>query len=263
MTNVSLKVGKRIIKADAHIARITGDASVSSSYKHLNTGEVISVFERHGFSVAKSWAKGRTVKSKKEFDTSKHIVEMHHEALHEGLGGLKPTVFIVNSHDGSSGLQIKLGFLRLACMNGLVVGHELGSFTVRHAGKKAQMSELEAKLAAIAEKFNEIINVFKSMQTTGINFFQAMRLAKEALVMKYGQDVVDKLDADKLELACCLLLKSNRTADNGTDLFVTFNRIQENMLQFSLSGRKAVVRSEDRRLELTSKLLRESLKMVA
>ena len=256
-------ISKRV-SATNHIVRTTGDASVSEKYKHLGTQEVMSVFERNGFSYHRAWAQGRSAKSTKEQDTSKHVVEMRHQSVvAPQLGGLVPTVFIVNSHDGSSSLQIKVGMLRLVCMNGLVVGNEMGSFTIRHSGKAAQMSELEAKIAAIAQTFAAVVATFTKMNEYQMTDYQMKDLALEAMVIKYGYNTVVGISVEARIAAVNSLLRANRLQDEGNSLYLVFNRIQENMLNHSLSGKAVKVRSEVRKIELTVCLMNQVTRYLA
>jgi len=57
---------------------------------------------------------------------------------------------------------------------------------------------------------------------------ESLGLAQHALAMRYGTLAAAPIDADTL-------LKARRTEDEGTDLWTTVNRVQENLIRGGVS----------------------------
>jgi hypothetical protein len=181
-----------------------------------------------------------------------------------------PTLSIINSHDGGSSLRVIIGFTRLVCLNGLTVGEDLGSFTVRHVGVKASMSELEARLAAVAERFDRLFTAFVHMQSITATVEHRHRLVAAALVIQYGEEEAATIVANEEHFrnAVDQLTSARRGFDLlQSDLFTVANIIQENMVKGHLAKpgarRKAGIRSAIRQEKVTTRLMDYAVQLAA
>jgi hypothetical protein len=234
---------KRIANFNADTApavKGNSDTSVSPRYVHVNTSEVVDIFGRFGWEPVSSCQKRRISTSKKSADSVAHMVEFRNPTLQnslgisgEEMGGLSPVLYVTNSHDGSKSLTVDYGFFRLVCQNGLAFGERFGSFSVRHYGKQAQMTELEERLACVAERFAEIIVAMRRLDAKTCSETTAKQIALKGLELKYGLEVVERLSkANEAEFNTLLLTlaKPIRLEDAGATLFSVMNVVQEDLV---------------------------------
>lgn len=123
---------------------------VSQHYKFVNTESVLNTLMENGWDPIA--ANQQKVRKASRTDGTKHTVLLRHsntptQAVE--LGGLIPTLRIINSHDWSSRFSMFFGMLRLVCSNGLTVsGAQFAGFDVRHD--------------AVAEDVGKILGRFNS-----------------------------------------------------------------------------------------------------
>jgi hypothetical protein len=234
---------KRIAKFDGSSApavKGNADNSVSPRYVHVSTSEVVDIFARFGWEPTSSCQKRRTSTSTKSADSVAHMVEFHNPSLQDSLGlsgdemgSLSPVLYVTNSHDGSKSLTVDYGFFRLVCQNGLALGERFGSFSVRHYGKQAQMTELEERLACVAERFGEIVAAMRRLDSKTCSETTAKQIALKGLELKYGLEVVERLSkANETEFNTLLLTlaKPIRLEDAASSLFSVMNVVQEDLV---------------------------------
>ena len=156
-----------------------------------------------------------------------------------------PQIILTNSHDGKNAFNFRVGLYRLVCSNGLVVADsEFGNTSIRHINYtfealREKINELISKLPNLVQK----INLFKSTQLTEA---QMIDFANKAANLRTKQRV------NALEL-----LTATRNEDQGNDLWLVFNRVEEKILggSYTTGKRKArSVKSFQKDIELNEKL---------
>jgi len=154
-------------------------------------------------------------------------------------------ILLTNSHDGSSTFRFEVGIFRLVCSNGLVISDaDFNNVSIRHINYtfetlQSKVQEVIAKLPGLVKK----INLFKSTQLTEA---QMQDFATKAATLRTKQrvNVMDLLNAD-------------RAQDQGNDLWVVFNRVQEKLLggSYRAGQRKArSVKNFQKDIELNEQL---------
>jgi hypothetical protein len=231
--------GIRLFKG-ASAPAVTGTPSgVSTKYAHVSSQEVLDVFARFGWEPVSTAQKARKKDSPKTPESAAHMVELRNPTMQglltpevsERLGGLVPTLYVLNSHDGTTPLEVTYGFIRLVCQNGLAFGEVFGSFKVRHYGKAAQMSELEERLAAVATNFTTIIAQMLKMDSVECTASMRKQIALKGLELKYGLEVVARLaDENKLDEALDSIAKPMRLEDKTNSLWSVMNVVQEDLV---------------------------------
>jgi hypothetical protein len=142
-----------------------------------------------------------------------------------------PQILLTNSHDGKAAFNFRVGIFRLFCSHGLVVSDaDFNNVSIRHINYtfetlQSKIQEVIAKLPGLVQK----INLFKSTQ---LSEDQMMEFATKAATLRTKQNVniMDLLNADRVE-------------DQGSDLWVVFNRVQEKLLGGSYKAGKRKARS--------------------
>jgi hypothetical protein len=195
---------------------------VSEDYKFVNTGEVLNTLRNEGWGPV--FAVQQKVRIPSRSTGTKHLVLLRQndsKAESMGLGGLIPTMQLVNSHDWSSRFEASFGMYRLVCGNGLIAsGAEFASFSIRHD--------------TVAEDINKVLGRFNSYSTKmleradkwmQIHVTQALmnQYAMEAARIRFGEEAGSDHAAS--------LLTIRRPEDQGMNLWSLYNTVQENALK--------------------------------
>jgi len=193
--------------------------SVSDKYKVVNSGELINLFENQGYMVT-------NVVETKTRDSEKlghqlHRIRMTHEKFNTlSYLGTRPELVITNAHDGSSSLKINLGFYRLICSNGLMVGESILGEKVKHIG-----GDIESRVIQAAESVSSKVDV-------------GLELVNEASSIISTPDQRELIKENVLKLVLPDNTKKilggfdpRRRGDLSQDLWTVFNRYQEAALR--------------------------------
>jgi hypothetical protein len=166
-----------------------------------------------------------------------------------------PQILLTNSSDGKNAFTFRAGLFRLVCENGLVVStQDFANMRIRHYGYKFE--NLKATITNIVEKLPLTVasmNKFKQIQ---LNKKQIIKLAKEALNIRFGEVEMNRITVDWNEF-----VKPTRREDEGTDLWSVFNVVQEKVLEGDFNyvagnrSRKArKIKNFNQDMELNSRL---------
>ena len=190
---------------------------VSQRYGFIPTSVIVEALERQGFVPVKAQA-ARARAERKAF--AKHLIRFRHRE-HQALsvGDCLPEVVLVNSHDGSSSYRIMAGIYRLVCANGLIVGNSIAEARVRHT-KNAADEIVEASFRVIGQ-LPMLAESVAGMQSVQLDQGERLAFARAALELRY--------DLEKVEVKPEQILRVQRAADQGTDLWRTFNVAQEHL----------------------------------
>lgn len=229
MTNVSYTLDQ--IKAVAPSVFTEAKAPhLTDKYVQTPTSRVVEDLMNLGWQVTKA----QEVKSRKYKGFQKHVIVFRHpDIMIKGANGddAFPQILLTNSHDGKAAFNFRVGIFRLVCSNGLVVSDaDFNNVSIRHINYtfetlQSKIQEVIAKLPGLVQK----INLFKSTQ---LNEDQMVEFASKAAALRTKQkvNIMDLLNAD-------------RTEDQGSDLWVVFNRVQEKLLGGSYQAGKRKARS--------------------
>jgi hypothetical protein len=191
---------------------------VSGRYGFVPTSVIVHALGRAGFVPVQARA-ARVAHERTPF--AKHMIRFRHRShLDVQVGDWLPEVVLVNSHDGSSSFRVMAGVFRLVCLNGLVIGNAVTDAWVRHT-KNAPDEIIDASFRVIAALPN-IARSVETMRHTRLNPPEREAFASAALVLRYQE----RAPIDSRQL-----LEPRRTADESTDLWTTFNVVQENLLR--------------------------------
>jgi hypothetical protein len=201
---------------------------LSDKYVQTPTSRVVEDLMNLGWVVTKV----QEVKSRKYKGFQKHLVVFRNpDIMIKGENGDDsfPQILLTNSHDGKAAFNFRVGIFRLVCSNGLVISDaDFNNVSIRHTNYtfeslQTKINEIIAKLPGLVNK----INVFKAKTLTEVEMNDFATKASQ-LRTKKTVNIMDVLSA-------------TRTADQGNDLWVVFNRVQEKILggSYTSGGRKA------------------------
>lgn len=225
------------------VTQTVASPTVGAKYSFMSTMDIVETFQQRGWELIKTATPKVRNEQAKAF--CKHILEFEHTTLSNSLSNEeKLRIHVLNSHNGTSSLQIRFGVFRLVCSNGLVVSkNTLGEFRLRHF--EANKSALDGMLLNLLNKATEVntsIEAFKSMK---LNDSQAFEFAIQAKrVLKQIQPT------QEFELSD--LLRIRRLEDAGTSLWQIFNRIQENAIKRGYSTTNTLTNKSRKAREIKS-----------
>ena len=143
-----------------------------------------------------------------------------------------PEVVMKNRYDGLGAVEFMAGIFRLVCSNGMVISTEsFGQMKLNHRGYSFE--EMRKLVGDRVVSIEEQVEVMNAMKDTNLMKEQQRELAMKGLMIR-GQvskseqasfrKKVDVLTLDEI-------LNPNRDEDKGTDLWNTFNVVQEKMIE--------------------------------
>lgn len=240
---------------------------VSDRYGFIPTIQVVDALRDEGWMPVD--AAQKNVRKKENLTFTKHLVRFRRLNDDIMLGDSAVELLLTNSHDRSSGFILHAGMFRMACANGIVIADStFQKVSIRHSqnapGQVIDAShEVIDDVPMIAESVGEMRNIELTQKERGI-------FAGTAYDYAYSDDDFlpdgsPRVLTEKRNIVE-QLLKPMRFGDVGTDLWITFNVLQEKILRGGIrtvrrSGRGAVrahtsrkVHSIDRDIKLNKAL---------
>jgi hypothetical protein len=191
----------------------------SSRYAFIPTSRVIEGMRDAGFVPVRASQSRSRVEGKSDF--TKHLVRFRsQDALAVQVGDSLPEIVLINSHDGTSAYKLFFGIFRLVCSNGMVVADSmLGSINIKHIGDVVR--EVIEGSQKLIQSTPAILDTVKQWETIELAPAESLALATAAHTYRFA-DAETHVTPERL-------LQPRRYADNGNDLWKTFNRVQENL----------------------------------
>lgn len=195
----------------------TAKETMSSQYAVIPTIECIRGLAKEGFVPVKAFESRCRSEDSKPF--VRHLIRFRHESQ-SNFASEYPEIIMINSHNGQSSYQLRAGFYRVVCSNGLIVGDDLLSRRVVHKGDViSKVVEAVTEIVDIVPQAKQVFEAWKGITLT----------EEEKGVFAYSAAML-KWD-DKCPLIAPKLTNPRRTADTKRDLWTTFNVIQENLIR--------------------------------
>lgn len=160
---------------------------------------------------------------------ARHVVRLRRRYETVQLRDSVPEVVFLNSHDGTSAYQLRMGVFRVVCTNGLIVSR--GAFPgvcVAHRGNV--VDEVIAGAVQIADRFDSLAARVERMEGRELEPGEMCDFAEAALGLRYPDAVASRMQPSQL-------LRVRRIEDARNDVWSVLNRIQENLLQGGLTRR--------------------------
>jgi hypothetical protein len=160
---------------------------------------------------------------------ARHVVRLRRRFETVELRDSIPELVFLNSHDGTSAYQLRVGLFRVICTNGLIVSRgAFPTFSVAHRGNV--VDDVVAHALGISERFEVLAAQVERMEQRRLFKDEQIHFAERALTLRYP-------DPAQAGMAASQLLNCRRVEDAGDDLFSILNRCQENLLRGGLSRR--------------------------
>jgi hypothetical protein len=190
---------------------------VSDKYQMINTEDVLHRLSNIGFELEGIQVAG--VRKESNRDKQKHLATMKYKDMETPEG--VPTIVIQNSHNRSSGFNIHTGFIRFACMNGLIAGSNIESLKVKHTNQEWDylfgnfIYQYMDNVQKMQEEHRRLAS--KVWNSVKLRYF-----LEEASKIRYN--IEDVMDINELNLV-------RRIEDRGNDGYKIYNRVQEALTQ--------------------------------
>lgn len=198
---------------------------VSSRYTFVPTARIVDGLREHDWVPVD--VEEQRIRKEARRGFQKHMIRFRRAEQMQTLDEWNVELVLLNSHDCGCAYQLHAGIYRRICSNGLVVSE--GSFeAIRFRHSKLETDEVvraSFRLIEFVPKIGEQVNRFRSRQ---LEVRESLDLARHAMLLRYPSVDGSPVDAETL-------LKSRRVEDEGTDLWSTMNRVQENLVQGGLS----------------------------
>jgi hypothetical protein len=198
---------------------------VSSRYTFVPTARIVDGLGEHGWVPVDVEEQRIRKESRRGFQ--KHLLRFRRAEQMATLDEWNVELVLLNSHDRGCAYQLHAGIYRRICSNGLVMSE--GSFeAIRFRHSKLETDEVvraSFRLLEFVPKVGELVNRFRSRH---LEVGESLDLARHAMLLRYPNASEGPVDAETL-------LKARRMEDEGTDLWTTMNRVQENLVQGGLS----------------------------
>ena len=226
--------------------------SRSARYTFIPTSAVLTGLRREGFEVFSVMQSRSRVEGKENF--TKHMLRLRRaDQTLTHVGQELAEIALVNSHDGTSSYELIAGYLRLACMNGLMVASSvLESVKIAHKGDIVN-NVIEGAFTVI-DNFERADASRDGMKALTLDTDEQRLFARAALVTRFGTDE-ERTDPETGRVAPIPVtvdqaLRPRRAEDRANDLWTTFNRLQETTVaggvrhaQLSQTGRRGTTRA--------------------
>lgn len=157
------------------------------------------------------------------FEDPRMRVINHHD-YHLDAAQIRPELRIVNSSDGSCAFTAFVGLMALICANGLVVSAgAIGEINLKHLN----FDPMEA-IRLVEEFSSKVPLVMEKVQSWGdiqLTAAERSQFAFAAAALRWETPTFDPN----------MLLMSRRNEDTQSDLWTTFNVVQENLIKGGFS----------------------------
>lgn len=197
---------------------------MSSRYVTIPTSEVINIMGDCGFQVAER-QQDKVRKSDPAF--AKHMVTFRNPDLQTPDGSYVPQAIWLNSYNGSSRATLRLGVYRFVCSNGLVVGTDFMSESVKHSGDLAK--SLIDRIRDMSKQTVDVFSTIEKWNKVDLSKEKREEFAKQAMLLRFGEQGLERFGIDQV-------LSPRRAEDDDGSLWSTFNIIQENTVKGGLHG---------------------------
>lgn len=165
---------------------------------------------------------------------ARHIVRLRPRFQTVQLKDSVAEIVFLNSHDGTTASQVRMGLFRVVCTNGLIVSHgAFPAYCVPHRGNV--VDDVVAGALRVAETFETLAAQVERMEHRKLLKDEQLAFAEQALALRFGTLGDSGMQPSQL-LVC------RRPEDAGDDLWRVFNRCHEHLLRGGLCRRSATGR---------------------
>jgi hypothetical protein len=194
---------------------------VSERYAFVPTAQIVSRLRESGWIPVTAFEQRVRLDERRGFQ--KHMLRFQRADVVPARGEFTAELVLVNSHDRSSAYQLHAGLFRFVCGNGMIVADTtFERVSIRHSGfTPDEVTEASFRILDQVPTITANVEKFRSRVLTTE---EATAFARKALTIRFENE-------ESWPITPIKLLEARRREDRGDDLWHTFNRVQENLLQ--------------------------------
>ena len=199
---------------------------VTSRYQFISTLDLIQGLEQEGwFPVHAAESRAHT---EDRYGFVKHLLRFRRfDGRLPLVGDSWPEIVLLNSHDGSSTYQLHAGLFRLVCSNGMVIASAaMGQLRRRHTGDA--LREVIEGTYEIVDALPTIAGQVERFQQIELKPAEQTAFAEAALSLRW--------EPEHAPVTPSQLLHARRPEDDNPTLWMTYQRVQENLLKGGQKG---------------------------
>lgn len=201
---------------------------VSSKYAFVPTARIVSGLR------ALDWVpvavEEQRIRTEARRGFQKHLLRFRRAEQMQTLDEWNMELVLVNSHDAGCAYQLHAGLYRRICSNGLVIGgEEFESLRFRHAGLEAEVV-VQASLRVV-DYMPRVAAQVERFRARVLNGGELRQFAEQAVLLRYPSLEAAPVAADTL-------LKVRRPEDEGSSLWLAYNRAQEALVRGGVSDQR-------------------------
>jgi hypothetical protein len=202
-------------------------ARLTDRYGFIPTNELVSAFEREDWVV--TGASTKNVRKPERDGLQRHLIRFAHRSQMEANRTERIETILLNSHDGTSSLQLGAGVFRFACANGIIVADSTVA-TIRLGHHKLGMDTVLNSAHAILGQAEVVAGTIEQWKQIDVTDEEALHLAETAIKLRWNDPELAPVDAQQVAMNC------RRIEDRHPTLWNVFNRVQENTLRNGLKA---------------------------
>lgn len=173
-----------------------------------------------------AWGREKHVRHMIRFRAPEHTGKMTRAEL---VAGVVRELLLLNSSDGSCPFDLKLGFYRQVCSNGMIAFVADASVVERHRFVEAQAVIDRARALSASSK--PLFDRIAKWQSIRLNDTAQQRYAAEAMALRMGPERVK-------DFSLASMLEVRRPEDAEPTLWNVFNRVQEAGMRGYITGQR-------------------------
>lgn len=208
---------------------LTAHESRSDRFRPIPTIEIIRGLRKEGFEVFN--ALQRPCRDLGRKDYTKHYLRLRKTDAVKQVGDTFFEIGLTNGNDGTSLYDLFAALFRATCMNGMCVNEAtIGAVKVRHTGDV--MSKVIEGTYSVLQSADQVLDAPQRWGRIQLAPPQRQAYAEAAHQLRFA----DNEGNVTTPITPVQLLAPRRPQDNGTDLWHTFNVVQENLLKGGIQG---------------------------
>ena len=225
MADLIIGENSNLVKQEI-ITQRGGFGGVSDKYISISTQDVMDIITKvEPEAKITGWLNsGTTIKGKENFVKHAMMIRMPDSEL---ISGVHSNVVLFNSSDRSSALKMYSGAFRAVCSNGIVFsdsGEDMESLSIKHLMKEWRSKVFEFMMAYRENQVKQR-QMVEAMKGRYMSFGDMAKLAERA-TEEILNPITTGTVVDPIQLTV-----AKRAEDKHKDLWTTFNKIQEHILQ--------------------------------
>ncbi len=209
-----------IFAPEKHISR-------SSKYLYVPTVDLLALVYEAGFRVTEVRQSRSRIEGKEEF--TKHWLQLRPVSdmgRTLSVGDILHMVTLINSHDGTSSVQLGDMIYRLVCKNGMM-RPEGPENSLRFHHKASASTQIVETALHIVEGSAQVLDEVEEMKRIPLLEEERLLLAEVALRERFDLDDEQGIE-DQTIFRPADMLRTRRREDSGTSVFDTLMKVQEN-----------------------------------